>query len=80
MAKYVKYVRITGAARTALTREITLGYIAGASIRALADRHSRSYGFIHYTVIESGTPMRTPGGSRPGHKKAAQRPSVTART
>ena len=62
MAKFVKSARILGEDRATLTAQVTQRYVAGESIRQLADHFGRSYGFIHYIIIESGTPMRARGG------------------
>ena len=69
MAQFDKSARIMGAERAALTAQVMTRYLAGDSIREIANRYGRSYGFTHYIVVESGTPMRPRGGSRPGHRK-----------
>ena len=71
MAKLKKGVQIAGAERVKLTRDVTARYVAGASIRDLADRYGRSYGFIHRIISESGTPMRGRGGRQVSRRKAA---------
>ncbi len=71
--KFDKSARVLGADRAAMTAQVTARYLAGDSIRQLADHFGRSYGFIHYIVVESGTPMRARGGSKPGHRKATRR-------
>ena len=64
MAKLKKNVRISGMKRTKLTRDVAERYVAGASIRDLADHYGRSYGFIHRLVDESEVTLRGRGGSR----------------
>ena len=63
MAKLKKNVRISGMKRTKLTRDVAERYVAGASIRDLADHYGRSYGFIHRLVGESEVALRGRGGS-----------------
>lgn len=54
--------RIIGEARSKLVADITKDYKGGASIRAIAEAHGRSYGFVHKVLTESGVPMRRRGG------------------
>ena len=64
MTTLTKRAQLTGIKRFTLARDITARYVAGASVRDLADHHGRSYGFVHRIVFESGTPMRNRRGSR----------------
>ena len=56
--------QITGAAREELTREMKKQYENGLSIRAIAEAHGRSYGFVHQVLTEAGVPLRSRGGDR----------------
>ncbi|KZF13115.1 MAG: helix-turn-helix domain-containing protein [Rhodococcus sp. (in: high G+C Gram-positive bacteria)] len=69
---YVKGARITGDSRDRLQSTLKELYEAGASIRSLADRTGRSYGFVHKVLAESGTVLRSRGG--PNRKKAGVQP------
>jgi hypothetical protein len=62
--KLSKQSHITGDRREVLANEISPKYLAGASIRALADEYGRSYGFVHRLIQETGTTLRPRGGSR----------------
>ncbi len=63
MAQIAKGQRVTGADRDALTKELVEKYQAGASIRDLAAETSRSYGFIHRILKDSGVELRGRGGA-----------------
>ena len=63
MATLVKSAHILGTDRRKLAREISKQYAKGASIRALAEEHGRSYGFIHRLLTESDTVLRRRGGT-----------------
>ena len=63
MAQIAKGQRVTGADRDALTEELVEKYQAGASIRDLAAETSRSYGFIHRILKDSGVELRGRGGA-----------------
>lgn len=56
-------VRVTGQARNSLTATLRREYQQGASIRELAGRLGRSYGFVHRILSESGVTLRGRGGS-----------------
>ncbi|MGB8022395.1 MAG: helix-turn-helix domain-containing protein [Candidatus Nanopelagicales bacterium] len=58
--------RVTGEDREVLARELVEGYLAGASIRELAAGCSRSYGFVHGLLSESGVELRGRGGATRG--------------
>lgn len=70
MAKFEKGARVTGSAREKLAEEVTKHYVKGRSIRELADKHGRSYGFVHRLLAESGVALRGRGGATRGNKKA----------
>ncbi|MFE2736262.1 helix-turn-helix domain-containing protein [Streptomyces sp. NPDC059349] len=54
--------RITGAERDRLAAELRAAYEGGASIRSLADRKGRLYGFVHHILAEAGVTQRRRGG------------------
>ncbi|MGW2031150.1 MULTISPECIES: helix-turn-helix domain-containing protein [Streptomyces] len=53
---------ITGSARKELAEAFTKEYREGQSIRAIAEAHGRSYGFVHRVLTEAGAPLRARGG------------------
>lgn len=55
--------RVTGAERTRLAEELAPRYNRGESIRDLAARTGRSYGFIYNVLKEAGVPLRGRGGN-----------------
>ncbi|MER6346078.1 helix-turn-helix domain-containing protein [Streptomyces sp. NPDC001595] len=57
--------QITGTARQELAREMKKQYEKGMSIRAIAEAHGRSYGFVHRVLSETEVPLRSRGGERP---------------
>ncbi|MBI3688769.1 MAG: transcriptional regulator [Actinobacteria bacterium] len=63
MADLKKGARITGTARDKLATELKKRYDQGESIRALAETHGRSYGFVHRILTESGATLRGRGGA-----------------
>lgn len=63
MTDLKKGARITGAARDKLAEELKQRYDEGESIRALAETHGRSYGFVHRILTESGVTLRGRGGA-----------------
>ena len=63
MAGKARVTRVTGEARDTLARDAVARYQAGASIREIADEHSRSYGFVHKILTESGVALRGRGGA-----------------
>jgi len=63
VADLKKGARITGAARDKLATELKKKYDQGASIRALAESHGRSYGFVHRILTEAGASLRGRGGA-----------------
>ncbi|MFF3501689.1 helix-turn-helix domain-containing protein [Streptomyces sp. NPDC003247] len=67
--------QITGAAREELAREMKKQYADGLSIRAIAEAHGRSYGFVHRVLTEADVPLRSRGGDRPHRRlEEARRP------
>ncbi|MEW2077863.1 helix-turn-helix domain-containing protein [Streptomyces sp. NPDC013433] len=56
--------QITGRAREELAREMREQYENGLSIRAIAEAHGRSYGFVHRVLTEADAPLRSRGGNR----------------
>ncbi|MFH9671858.1 helix-turn-helix domain-containing protein [Streptomyces sp. NPDC017405] len=67
--------QITGAVREKLAREMKEQYEKGLSIRAIAEAHGRSYGFVHRVLSETDVPLRTRGGDR----AAVRRPEEAGR-
>lgn len=63
-----KGARIVGPAREKLAAELEKGYRKGVSIRDLADKYGRSYGFVHRVLVEHGVQLRGRGGAT--HPKA----------
>jgi hypothetical protein len=55
--------RVTGDDRESLSGALKQKYEGGASIRALAEEHGRSYGFVHRILSESGAALRGRGGA-----------------
>jgi hypothetical protein len=64
MAAPKKGSRVKGAAREKMTADLKEAYDSGASIRKLAERNKRSYGFVHRMLGEAGVTFRDRGGSR----------------
>jgi transposase len=57
--------QITGTAREKIAREMKKQYEEGLSIRAIAEAHGRSYGFVHRVLSEADVNLRSRGGDRP---------------
>ncbi|GAA5080220.1 transcriptional regulator [Streptomyces sp. SID10815] len=55
--------QITGTARAELARQMRKQYEQGMSIRAIAEEHGRSYGFVHRVLTETEVPLRARGGN-----------------
>ena len=72
MATLKKGARITGADRTKLAGDLKKAYDKGTSIRELADKHGRSYGFVHRVLSESGVTLRGRGGATRGKTAAGK--------
>jgi hypothetical protein len=73
MAVLKKGARITGPDRTKLAGDLKKSYEKGISIRELADKHGRSYGFVHRVLSESGVTLRGRGGATRGKAKTKAR-------
>ncbi|MCU1600245.1 MAG: hypothetical protein JWO22_954 [Frankiales bacterium] len=58
-----KGTRVTGGDRDSLSTQLKKKYEGGASIRALAEEHGRSYGFVHRILSEAGASLRGRGGA-----------------
>ena len=71
MSVLKKGARITGTQRTKLAAEVKKAYDKGASIRELAEKHGRSYGFVHRLLKESGVTLRGRGGATRKKAKAS---------
>lgn len=69
MTELKKGSRVTGAERDQLAADLRSKYDSGASIRDLAEKSGRSYGFVHRILSESGTALRGRGGATRGTKK-----------
>jgi hypothetical protein len=63
VAELVKGRRVTGKDRDDLAAKLKKQYLAGKSIRALAEETGRSYGFVHRVLTESGVTLRGRGGA-----------------
>ena len=63
MAVLKKGARITGPDRVKVTADIKKAYNKGKSVRAIADDHGRSYGFVHRILGEADVKMRSRGGA-----------------
>lgn len=63
VAELKKGSRVTGGDRDSLSEQLRKKYEGGASIRALAEEHGRSYGFVHRILSESGATLRGRGGA-----------------
>jgi predicted transcriptional regulator len=55
--------RVTGGERDKLSADLKKRYDGGESIRSLAEKTGRSYGFVHRILSESGTSLRGRGGA-----------------
>ena len=69
MAQLGKGRRVQGGERDKLTNDLKKKYVAGASIRELAEATGRSYGFVHRLLSESGVTLRGRGGATRGKAK-----------
>ncbi len=56
--------KVVGDERKQLAGRIRAAYAAGESIRAIAERIGRSYGFVHRALNEEGVSFRPRGGAR----------------
>lgn len=69
MVKVVRGARITGPQREKLAAQYVKKYEAGQSIRRIAEKADRSYGFVHGILVESGVTLRQRGGATRGPTK-----------
>ncbi|MFC6238443.1 helix-turn-helix domain-containing protein [Longivirga aurantiaca] len=69
MADLGKGRRVQGGERDKLSHDLKKKYVAGASIRELAESTGRSYGFVHRLLTESGVTLRGRGGATRGKAK-----------
>ena len=69
MADLGKGRRVQGGERDKLANDLKKKYVAGASIRELAEAIGRSYGFVHRLLTESGVTLRGRGGAQRGKAK-----------
>ncbi len=69
MADLKKGARIVGADRVELASAVRRQYELGSSIRDLAERNGRSYGFIHRLLSENEVSLRGRGGATHRKKK-----------
>jgi Helix-turn-helix domain len=58
-----KYSRISGDERQTLYSRLATQYYGGASVRAIAEAHGRSYGWTHKMLEEAGVQFRSRGGN-----------------
>lgn len=58
--------RLRGETRRQAAEQMANEYRAGASLRALAAQHGRSYGLMWTLVQEGGATLRGRGGARSG--------------
>jgi transposase len=61
--KIAKGIRIVGEQRDVLGSALTERYVAGESIRSIAEDIGRSYGFVHGVLRQSEAPLRARGGA-----------------
>ncbi|WP_305094992.1 helix-turn-helix domain-containing protein [Prescottella sp. R16] len=62
--------RVTGESRDRLRDELKAEYEAGKSIRSLAEKTGRSYGFVHNVLVEADVTLRRRGG--PNRRKKVE--------
>jgi len=53
--------RLVGADRATVAAQFKEAYEKGTSIRQIAARTGRSYGFVHHTLSNAGVPLRGRG-------------------
>ena len=58
-----KGARLVGKDRDQLASQVTRHYDDGESIRDIAAKTGRSYGFVHRVLVDSGATMRSRGGA-----------------
>jgi predicted transcriptional regulator len=73
MAKFAKGARVTGPARTKLADDVAKQYAKGKSIRELAEKNGRSYGFVHRLLVENNVKLRGRGGATRGKTRSSSK-------
>jgi predicted transcriptional regulator len=73
MAKFAKGARVTGPARTKLADDVAKQYAKGKSIRELAEKNGRSYGFVHRLLVENNVTLRGRGGATRGKTRSSSK-------
>jgi len=73
MAKFAKGARVTGPARTTLADDVAKQYAKGKSIRELAEKNGRSYGFVHRLLVENNVKLRGRGGATRGKTRSSSK-------
>lgn len=68
MTTPTKRRNITGDERENLATELAEKYQQGASLRALAEKCGRSYGFVHRLLSDAGAQLRARGGNTKGRR------------
>lgn len=72
MEELGKGKRIIGDLRSEVQQSYIERYLAGESIRAIAQDSGRSYGFVQTLLKNAGIPLRSRGGAR--RRKAEPKP------
>ena len=67
-----KHTRVLGEQRSELGRELASQYEGGATIRELANKYMRSYGFVHRVLVELNVTFRPRGGIKRNAEESAQ--------
>jgi transposase len=65
-----KGARIVGSERERVLQELSAEYNNGLSVRAIAEKVNRSYGFVSAALHEAGVTMRDRGGNHRENKQA----------
>ena len=73
MAKFAKGARVTGPARAKLADDVAKQYAKGKSIRELAEKNGRSYGFVHRLLVENNVTLRGRGGATRGKARSSSK-------
>ncbi len=64
--------RLWGLDRMVFARRLAREYADGATVRAIAAKHGRSYGSVHDLLALAGTAFRPRSGNRPGKPEGEQ--------
>ena len=78
MADRTKGSQVTGDERDKIATDLKKRYDGGESVRSLAESTGRSYGYVHRSLTESGTTMRSRGGAHRG-TRAETKPKAKAK-